>query len=222
MISDYFGQFLQGSWITLNIAILALTFGMVLGMMSAFLQLSAPTHLARIFSGFTALIRSTPELLILFFIYYSCSLLLTRLCGHYVEINTFFASICALATIFAAYAAEVIKGVYHAIPQQQIQAAKALALSPRQCFVRITLPLMWPQALPGLMNLWLVLLKDTALVALIGLPDLMQIARNSAADTQKPLLCYSVAASIYLCLTSLSLLIQRFLQPRYLTYRHHD
>lgn len=214
MSFGYASQFASGLWITLKVAASALALGLCLGLLGAGAKTSSYRWLSLVVSSLMNVIRGLPELLILFFIYYGSSILLSTLLGSYVEVSAFAASILSLGLIFGAYATETIRGAYTAIPVGQWEAAKAYGFSNSVAILRIILPQMWIHALPGLGNLWFVLLKDTALVALIGLPDIMRVAQNTSAATQQPFSVYCIAALIYLLLTSLSLLGQRKLEKR--------
>lgn len=214
MLLGYELQFVAGLWITLKVAVCALIVGLCLGLLGAGAKMSHYRWLAQPVSAFTNLIRGLPELLILFFIYYGNTIILSKLFGSYIEVSAFTASVVSLGLIFGAYATETIRGAYAAIPIGQWESAKAFGFSNLTAFIRIILPQLWIYALPGLGNLWFVLLKDTALVALIGLPDIMRVAQNTSAATQKPFTVYLIAALIYLMLTSLSLLGQRSIEKR--------
>ena len=214
MLLNYFVQFLQGCWITIQIAFWALLIGLVLGLLGAMAKLSHVIFLRKSVHIITGIIRGLPELLILFFIYFGSSIILSRIFGEYIEVSAFLSGVVALGLIFGAYATETIRGAFLSIPHGQWEAAKAYGLSTRQCYSRILIPQSWYHALPGLGNLWFVLLKDTALVALIGLPDIMQTARNISATTQQPFTSYSIAALLYLILTTLSMIGQKRIEKQ--------
>src|SRR5438876_11497086 len=105
----------------------------------------------------------------LFIIYFGLTTLLSQLLHHYVEISAFVAGVMALGLIFGAYASQVFRGAFLALNAGQIEAGKAMGLSRFQIISRLQIPQAWRHAIPGLGNLWLVLLKDTAIVTLIGL-----------------------------------------------------
>jgi ABC-type arginine transport system permease subunit len=130
--------------------------------------------------------------------------LLTTVVGHYVNVSAFLAGTVGLALIFGSYASQVFRGAFLAIPLGQGEAARALGLNRRQVFAHILLPQAWRHALPGLSNLWLVLLKDTALVSLIGLADLMNKSQVAASTTHQPFVFFLTAALLYLIMTSIS------------------
>ncbi|MCZ4093530.1 ABC transporter permease [Sinorhizobium psoraleae] len=147
-----------------------------------------------------------PELLIILILYFGGTVALTALFGEYVEVDAVAAGVFALTVVFGAYASEVFRGAIIAVPPGQIEAAQALGLSKVQVWRLVILPQMWRYALPGLGNLWLVVLKDTALVSVVGLDDLMRKTSMAAGSTHDPLTFYSLAAGLYLLFTSVSLL----------------
>lgn len=214
ILYGYLPQILLGAWVTIQVACCALLLGLVLGLVGA----CAEGHKWRVVRySSTALIsvtRGLPELLVLFFIYFGGTWLLSALSHHYVNVSAFWGGVIALALLFGSYASQVFRGAFLAVPFGQMEAAKALALSRWQIFRDIQLPQAWRHALPGLGNLWLVLLKDTALVSLIGLADLMNKAQLASSSTRKPFVFFLSAAVFYLMMTSISHFIMQKLSYR--------
>ncbi|MFG1491643.1 ABC transporter permease subunit, partial [Oceanospirillum sp. HFRX-1_2] len=124
---------------------------------------------------------------------------------EYIELSPFVAGVTALSIAFGAYATEVFRSALQEIPKGQKEAAVALGMTRYQTFKRVTLPQVWRLALPGLGNLFLVLLKDTALVSVIGLNELMRQAAVAVGYTKEPFTFYLAAACVYLLLTSISM-----------------
>lgn len=207
-------QLLLGTKLTLIVAVCALCFGLLVGLLSAILELSSSKIIRIAAITCMSLIRGLPELLVLFAIYFGGTILLSKIFHHYIEVNALIAGIVALGLIFAAYAAEVFRGAFLAINSGQKEAGMALGFSNYYILTRIQLPQLWRHALPGLNNLWLVLLKDTALVSLLGLADLMSKTQIAASETHQPFTFYCVAALIYLALTSISQMIASFCIPK--------
>ena len=222
MIQEFFPFLLKGTWVTVKLSLSSLAVGLLLGMLGALAKISTHTMARFLSIGITSVIRGVPELLILFLIYFGGTIVLTQSFGHYVEVSAFTAGVVALALIFAAYASETLRGAYLAIPAGQLEAAKAYGFSGFAAFRYIILPQLWRHALPGLGNLWFVLLKDSALVSLIGLTDLMRVVQNATAYTKKPFNFYLIAALIYLFLTSLSMIGQKMLNQRVNHFIHKE
>ncbi|WP_304985385.1 ABC transporter permease [Coxiella-like endosymbiont] len=203
-LESFSSQLIKGSVVTITLSLCALVFGMALAILFTLTEFSHLKFFKKIVAGITIFIRGLPELLILFAVYFGSSVLLSELFHHSVQVSSFYAGVIALGLIFAAYATQTLRGALLAIPKGQTEAGEALGLSGIIIFKKIILPQAWRHALPGLGNLWLVLLKDSALVALIGLGELMSTARLAASTTQEPFRFYVVAALLFLILTSIS------------------
>ena len=202
-------ELLRGTLVTLQLAACALILGLALGLLLAAAKLSANAALRWAGEIYMAFIRATPEFLILLLFYYGIERAVQgvlTLIGVNVafEMPRFLAAVIGLAAIFSAYAAEVFRGAYLAIPVGQIEAATACGMSRWQIFSRIRLPQMWRFAIPGLGNLWMVLLKDTSLAAVIAVDDLLRQAKIGSEATRAPLTFYVAAGVIYLVLTGIS------------------
>jgi His/Glu/Gln/Arg/opine family amino acid ABC transporter permease subunit len=205
---------LAGTWITLKLAFTSLFFGLILGLMGAAAKLSPIRALRWIATTYTTLIRGIPELLLVLIIYFGTTEILLRLFDQYIEISAFAAGVTALSIAFGAYATEVFRSALQEIPKGQRESAMAMGLNRWQTFTRILMPQLWRIAIPGLGNLFLVLLKDTALVSVIGLDDLMRQAYVAAGFTKLPFTFYLAAAFIYLLLTIVFMQAIRFMEIR--------
>lgn len=205
-LQGYGHLLLSGSLITIKLALTSLALGLLLGLLGASAKLSRFAVLRGLATVYTTLVRGIPELLSVLFIYFGGSMLLMALLKNfgytdYVEISQFWAGVAALSFAFGAYATETFRMAFQEIPSGQRESGQALGMRPWQIFWRITLPQMWRIALPGLGNLFLVLLKDTALVSVVGLDDLMRQSTVAATSTQRPFTFYLAAACIYLLMT---------------------
>jgi len=213
-------QILAGTLVTIKLAVCAALFGIGIGLIGASLESIKNPWLRYFAASFIFIIRGLPELLVLFFIYFGVAALLSRLFDQYVDISAFTAGVIALGLIFGAYASQVFRGAFLAIDVGQIEAGKAMGFSRLQIFWRIQLPQAWRHAIPGLGNLWLVLLKDTAIVTLIGLSDMMNQAKIAASTTHQPFTFYFIAAAIYLVITSISQKVINIFTLRANRYTH--
>lgn len=210
-----FGHLLiAGFWVTLQLAVTSLVFGLVLGLIGAAAKLSSIRLLRAIGTLYTTLIRGIPELLLVLILYFGTSTLLNWLFGRYIEVGPFTAGVAALSLAFGAYATEVFRSAMLEIPKGQREAALAIGMKPWATFWHIELPQLWRIAIPGLGNLFLVLLKDTALVSVVGLNELMRQAYVAAGNTKEPFTFYMAAALIYLTLTIMSMQVTRWLERR--------
>lgn len=212
-------QLLQGAVVTLELALSSLFVGLILGLLGASAKLSSVKVFRWIAHGYTTIIRGIPELLTVLIIYFGATSVLMSIAGlfgyeEYIEVGAFAAGVTALGLTFGAYATEVFRGALQSIPKGQHEAAIALGMGPARKFYRIILPQVWRIALPGLGNLFLVLLKDTALVSVVGLEDIMRKANIAVSSTKEAFLFYLVAAFMYLALTIISMAFVSYMEKR--------
>ena len=195
---------LDAAWMTLGLALASLVGGMVLALGLSAAELSKQPWLVWSVATLTTLIRGLPELLVVLFIYFGSTQVLFLITGVYVEFSPFACGVLALSLLFASYATQTLRAALNAVPAGQRLAALALGLGKGHIFFRIVLPQAWRHALPGLGNQWLVLLKDTALVSLIGVNEMMRQAQMASASTYEPFTWYAAAALIYLAISLVS------------------
>lgn len=221
MIFDLHGfgpALVAGTLVTIQLALSSLALGLVLGLLGALAKTSPNKFLQGLGGTYSTIVRGVPELLWVFLIYFGTVNGLRALGESLgigsLELNPFAAGTIALGLCFGAYATEVFRGALLAIPKGQREAGLALGLSAPRIFWRITLPQLWRTALPGLGNLYMILLKDTALVSLISLEELMRKAGVASNATKEPFTFYMSAAVIYLGLTALVMLALHLLEKR--------
>ncbi|PHM40153.1 histidine transport system permease protein HisQ [Xenorhabdus mauleonii] len=216
---------------TVGLAISSLAVGLVLAMLFSAWESVRWKPIAFLGSCWVTLIRGLPEILVVLFIYFGSSQLLIML-SEGLEINLivwqfklqmqidnfdvspFLCGVIALSLLYSAYASQTLRGALKAVPVGQREAGQALGLSQSRIFFRLVMPQMWRHALPGLGNQWLVLLKDTALVSLISVNDLMLQTKSIATRTQEPFTWYMIVALIYLVITLVSQFILKRLEMR--------
>ena len=213
MFSDYFSLMLTAALMTLGLAVCSLVLGLFLGMLFAVLE--ANRFVTKPTAVLVALLRGLPEILVVLLVYFGSSELVELLTGEYIEFGAFGCGVFALSLIFAAYASQTLRGAIQAIAKGQWESGTALGLSKGYTFLRIIMPQVGRHALPGLSNQWLVLLKDTALISLIGVDDLMRQAQLINTNTHQPFTWYGIAALIYLLVTLVSQVGIRKLELRF-------
>lgn len=214
--AGYFGLMILALKVTLSIALSAFACGLFLSLIFASLELNKYKIIRWPVITFITLIRSLPEILVVFIIALGMPYLWFLIDGDFPDISLFWLGVLALSLIFASYASQTIRGALLAVPSAQWESGYVLGLNTVQIFFTIILPQTWRHALPGLGNQWLVLLKDTALVSLIGLDDVMFTAESAFNATQKPFTWYSLAALLYLTVSLLSQYLQNKLN-KYIT-----
>ncbi|MCX5592254.1 ABC transporter permease [Alcaligenes endophyticus] len=203
-------MFLRGASMTLLISVLGMFLGVVIGISGASLKISAPAPVKALVTAYTTIVRSIPELLIIYLLFFGT----TRLA---IDISDWFdqpdfmdhgfplsVGILAIGLISGSYSVEVFRGALLAIPAGQIEAARAIGMTGWQRLRRIILPQMFWYALPGANNVWQNALKDTALISLVGLVEIMRAAVLGAAKTREPMAMYLIAGALFFLIGVLS------------------
>lgn len=219
-MSAYYLTILQGSALTVGVSLAALGVAIVLGLLGAAAKLSGRPVLVGLATGYTTVIRGVPELVLMLLVFYGGTIGLNTALEamgseEAVDINPFVAGVLTIGFIYGAYMTETFRGAIMAIPKGQMEAAWAFGMSRRQTFMRITAPQMVRYALPGFTNNWLVLIKATALVSLIGLQEMTYLAKQASAATRSPFEFFLFTAALFLIYTSVSLWALRKLNVRY-------
>ncbi|TEW53271.1 ABC transporter permease [Psychromonas sp. RZ22] len=231
--------FLAGAWLTLQVALLSLLLAVVLGLIAALAKLSHSSVLTGIATVYTTIIRGIPDLILMLLIFFGGQMLVNNMSYNfnewlngvmtgyypnhewtsylpdYIDISPYFAGIVTIGFIFGAYMAETFRGAILAVDKGQMEAATAYGMNKYKRFSRIMFPQMMRHALPGLGNNWLVLLKTTALVSIIGLQDMVKIAGDASGSTQKPFTFYLVVALVFLLYTTISTSFLKWAEHKY-------
>jgi polar amino acid transport system permease protein len=202
------GNLLRGLANSVQIAIGAFGFGLAIGTAGAYGKLYGGPIVRDLLECYTTIVRAVPELVLILLLYYAGTDMVNRLLeglGYArIDINGLVAGIFVLGFVQGAYSTEVLRGAILAVPQGQIEAARAYGMAPGLMMRRITLPAMLPYALPGLANLWLIATKDTALLAVVGFNELTQETRQAAGTTKAYFTFYMAAGALYLLLSLFS------------------
>lgn len=198
-----------GVFITVSLALATLPLGLVVGFLASLAKQSSEPSLRLAGDIYTTIFRGLPELLTLFVVFYGAQIGIQKIVqlfspGTTIEVNSFISGMVALGAVFSAYASEVFLSAFRAIPKGQYEGGHAIGLSNGQTMRLVVLPQLIRIALPGLANLWLILLKDTALVSAIGLTDILRQAGVAARVTKHAFLFFGVATLIYLVLAVIS------------------
>lgn len=208
-----------GFLVTASLAVATLPIGLLAGFFIALAKQSEERSLRLSANIYTTLFRGLPELLTLFIVYYGLQILVQNFAAAIgydgrIEINAFVAGMIALGVVFSAYCSEVLLSAFKAIPRGQYEAGHALGLHHGTTMRLIILPQLVRVALPGLGNLWMALLKDTALVSVIGLPDILRQTGVAARVTKQAFQFYSIACLLFLILAFLSSLVFSRIESR--------
>ncbi len=219
-MSGYYLSILQGALLTVGVSLAALGVAILLGLMGAAAKLSGRPVLVAVATVYTTVIRGVPELVLMLLIFYGGTIGLNHLMESLgrretVDINPFLAGVITIGFIYGAFMTETFRGAILSIPKGQMEAAWAFGMGRLRTFWRITLPQMVRYALPGFTNNWLVLIKATALVSLIGLQDMTYLAKQASAATREPFTYFVFVAILFLLYTSASLWVLRRVERRY-------
>ncbi|ALE03885.1 ABC transporter permease [Bartonella ancashensis] len=208
---------LLSAGVTLSLSVCCALLGFPLGLIGA-MMIQSNIKTARVIATiFSVIFRALPELLILFLVYHGLQNIIQMTLDYFnieiiVSINAFVSGVLALSMVFAAFSCDVWIGAFKVVDKGQYEAAQALGFSRSITFFQIIFPQLIRNALPGLSNNWLMLLKDTSLVSTISLVDLMRQANLAAATTNKPIFFYLIACIFYLSFSAISSAIFRYLE----------
>ncbi|MNI43712.1 Histidine transport system permease protein HisQ [compost metagenome] len=204
---------------TVKLSFLCLLVSVGLGLIGASAKLSKSALLRVPAQAYTTLIRGVPDLVLMLLIFYSLQTWLTSFTDfmewEYIEINPFSAGVITLGFIYGAYFTETFRGAILAVPRGQMEAATAYGLTRAQRFRLVVFPQMMRFALPGIGNNWMVILKATALVSIIGLADLVKVAQDAGKSSYQLFFFLLLAALIYLVITTVSNYVLRRMEIFY-------
>jgi polar amino acid transport system permease protein len=212
-------EFLAGAWLTIQISFCGYIIGLAFGLLGAWGKLSGNRSAFLIAETYTTLIRAVPELLLILLLYYSGSEAIAKLLGmmglgEEIQVNGFAAAVATLGFVQGAYSTEVLRGAILSVPKGQMEAAKAYGMAPMLRARRILFPLMIRYALPGLNNLWVNILKDSSLISVVGLSELVFTSKTAASGTKHYFFFYTAAGLVFMVLTTMSNFGVSFLQRR--------
>ncbi|TPG63397.1 histidine ABC transporter permease HisQ [Ewingella americana] len=219
MLYGYSQVIIQGTLVTLELAISSVLLAVVIGLIGAGGKLSKNRLISAFFGCYTTLIRGVPDLVLMLLIFYGLQIFLNSVTESLgmaqIDIDPLSAGIITLGFIYGAYFTETFRGAFMAVPRGQIEAATAFGFSGAQIFRRILFPAMMRFALPGIGNNWQVILKATALVSLLGLNDVVKATVLAGKGTYQPFYFAIVAGVIYLVFTTVSNGVLLWLERRY-------
>jgi His/Glu/Gln/Arg/opine family amino acid ABC transporter permease subunit len=208
LLLDYAPLLAQGAVVTVALALLSLALATALGMLGA----TAKVRGGRVSRGvtflYTTIVRGIPDLVLILLVYFAGQRLVNDIGAafewDYVEISKFWAGVVSIGFIYGAYLSETFRGAWIAVPRGQGEAAEALGLGRWARLRFVTGPQVLRHALPGYGNVWLVLVKSTAVVSVIGLDDLVGLADKAGKSTREPFLFFSAVILVYLAITAVS------------------
>lgn len=217
-LAGWWDDYFFGTVVVLQVFFVALCLSMLFGLIGAAARLSQSRIANGIAKIYIMVFRGTPELLILLIFYYGIAVTLTNVARYFeptagfVNFPPFWAGATAIGLIVGAYMTETFRGAFQGVDSGQVEAAQALGMSRFQVFVYVRMPQMWRLALPNFGNHSLSVMKDTALISIIGVQEIMFVAEMATTVTRKPFTMYITVAMIYLLITTFITISIAFLE----------
>ncbi|WP_027967360.1 ABC transporter permease [Halomonas halocynthiae] len=212
-LHGYGPRLLEGALVTIELAVLSLILAIFLGLLTASAKMSRSWLLHRVGTLYTTIIRGVPDLVLMMLLFFGGQIGINMITDWlydqfnidiFININEFVAGVFTIGLIFGAYMGETFRGAFLAVDSGQIEAGRAYGMTQSLVFRRIRFPLMMRHALPGLSNNWMVLLKTTALVSVIGLSDMVRVAAEASKATREPFTFMIIVGIVYLLIASVS------------------
>ena len=210
---------LRGMVLTVEVALLSLLLSLFLGILAASSRLYGGSISKTIAGIYTTVIRGIPDLVLMMLIFFGGQVLVNNIGDkfgwEYIDVDPFIAGILTIGFIFGAYMGETFRGAIMAVSKGEIEAGYAYGMTGFQVFIHITFPGMIRHAIPGFFNNWLVLVKTTALVSVIGLEDMVFSAKVAGDTLRQPFTFYMLVGFLFLLITAVSDLAMKWLERRY-------
>jgi len=204
VLTGWWDDYFWGALVVAKVFICSLGLMVLFGLLGAMAKLSNNRVAHKVAGAYTVVFRGTPEILVILLLYFGTSVILTNIAQvfnpniKFVDVPPFWAGTIAISIIVGSYATETFRGAFLGVNPGSIEAARALGMSDLQTFIYVRIPEMWRLALPPFGNHMLSLIKDTALVSIIGLNETMFVAKQAITVTGKPFTMYIVVGAIYL------------------------
>lgn len=220
VLDGWWDDFFFGLLVVLKVFAVALLLAVAFGLLGASAKLSGSRVLRGLAQAYTVVFRGTPELLVLLLFYFGMALTLTALVQvfdpsvKFIDLPPFWAGSFAIGLIVGAYMTETFRGAFLGVDRGQVEAARALGLRRGQIFWQVRVPQMWRLALPNFGNHMLSIMKDTALISVIGLEEIFRVAEMANAVIHRPFTLYMTVAAIYLAMTTVITLVVSRLEVR--------
>lgn len=224
LFGGYLPLILKGMIVTVEVALFSLILSLFLGILAASARLYGGPISRAIAATYTTVIRGIPDLVLMMLIFFGGQILVNNIGDSlgwgYIDIDPMIAGIITIGFIFGAYMGETFRGAIMAVNKGQIEAGHAYGMTGFQVFIHITFPAMIRHAIPGFFNNWLVLVKTTALVSVIGLEDMVFSAKVAGDTLRQPFTFYMLVGFLFLLITAVSDLAMRWFERKYNTGGH--
>lgn len=203
-LNGWWDDFFWGSVVVLQVFLASLVLMIIFGLIGAAAKLSSNRLAQKLAGAYTVIFRGTPEILVILLLYFGSAITLTTIAQlfnpeiKFLDVPPFWAGTIAIALIVGSYATETFRGAFLGVKPGSIEAAQALGMSAFQVFFYVRVPEMWRLALPAFGNHMLSLVKDTALISIIGLNETLFVAKQAIGTTGEPFVMYIMVGLIYL------------------------
>lgn len=209
----------QGAWVTLQLSFVGFAAALVLGVLIAMATLERRGLRWAVWRVYASVFMGVPSLLVIFLLFFGGAEIVRGLLAPFginakLDMTPFTAGAVGLAIVYSAYMAELVRGAIQNVPKGQFESAAALCIPRVHIWTKVILPQAARLALPGLVNLWIILLKDTALVSLVGLNDIIAQAKIAAGSTKQPFVFYTAAAVFFIIFGAVTVRYSRYLRER--------
>jgi polar amino acid transport system permease protein len=213
----YLRQMGNGAVVTVKLFIAGFTLAFLFGVVIGVVTLSKNPIIQAFWRVYASVVMGVPSLLVIFIIYYGGSAMLAGIFGmsRAIDVTPFGAGLAALTIVYAAYVAELVHGAVRNLPRGQFEACSALSIRPLSAWRHVIFPQVMRLALPGLVNIWLIVLKDTPLVSLAGLNDLVANAKISAGATNEPFIFFIAASLFFIIISAMTMPVSNWLEIRF-------
>ena len=223
---EYAPLLLRGTVTTISLALASVVLAIGLGALGAWAKLSRAWAPRAVATGYTTLIRGVPDLVLMLLVFYGGQRLVNQAAAglgfERVDVSPFAAGVFTIGFIFGAYLTETFRGAFMAVPRGQAEAARSLGVGRLATLYAVTLPQLMRHALPGFGNVWLVLVKSTAIVSIIGLEDVVGLADKAGKSTRQQFWFFLAVIIVFLVITAASSWVLRRLEARYATPGRDD
>ncbi|MEZ8141838.1 ABC transporter [Enterovibrio norvegicus FF-33] len=212
-LHGYGPSIFMGAILTVELAVLSAIIALLLGLVTAMARVSKNRFARGVATVYSTVVRGVPDLVLMLLIFFGVQIMLNNFSDWlydtyeydvFFNVDEFTAGVSTIGFIFGAYMAETFRGAFLAVDRGQLEAGTAYGMSDWMVFRRIMFPQMMRHALPGIGNNWLVLVKTTALVSVIGLADMTRLAKEAAGAVNEPFKFFIPVAIVYLMITSVS------------------
>lgn len=214
VFQDGLPKLMEGAKLTIGIAILAILAGLVIGFVSCLMGLSKNRILKGISAIYVWIIRGTPMIVQAFFVFFAVPQLLNMIPGARVTLTPFVAGLITLSLNAGAYLSEVFRGGIQAVPVGQTEAARSLGLSSFKTMMKVVLPQAFKISLPSMVNQFIITVKDTSILSVIGLAEIVNNAKQFVGSTWRFFETYILVAVFYLVIVSALMILSNYIEKR--------